>query len=64
MLCFEGRPIAVGVCEIENFFNLIPCFVSSKELFLSMFSRRMDTQLSNYHNFGLKKRLCVFEPPG
>ena len=54
----------MGVCEIENFFNLIPCFVSSKELFLSMFSRRMDTQLSNYHNFGLKKRLCVFEPPG
>ena len=54
----------MGVCEIENVFNLISCFVSSKEYFLSMFSGRMDTQLSNYHNFGLKKRLCVFEASG
>ena len=50
----------MGVCEIENFSILISCFVSSKETFLSMFARRMDTQFNNYPKFGLKKRfVCV-----
>ena len=35
-----------------------------KKIFLSMFARRMDTQINNYPKFGLKTRLHVFEPSG